>query len=175
MTEIQTRPNAFVERDISFDKHAFRNVKKQLWRHYDVFFENIFSIRGRDYSGRHSDSRTYHREDSGADRIGLSEPSNYSRSSRVSPNNIKFIRFKIKCSLYFNALHYGSFRDHGWDADAVAEKLAELQKKGLVVAMDNGAFTRVVHQDVQIQVSTHARFHLLLAKQQKKDSNAQLI
>ncbi|KAJ8667280.1 hypothetical protein QAD02_008942 [Eretmocerus hayati] len=42
--------------------------------------------------------------------------------------------------------------DHGWDADSVAEKLSELQKKGLVVAMDKGAFTRVVHQDVQIQV-----------------------
>lgn len=37
----------------------------------------------------------------------------------------------------------------------MAEKLAELQKKGLVVSMENGAFTRVVHQDVQIQVNTH--------------------
>ncbi|XP_058799256.1 uncharacterized protein LOC131668821 isoform X2 [Phymastichus coffea] len=42
--------------------------------------------------------------------------------------------------------------NHGWDADTVAEKLSELQKKGLVVAMDNGAFTRVVHQDTQVQV-----------------------
>ncbi|XP_014219995.1 uncharacterized protein LOC106647932 isoform X2 [Copidosoma floridanum] len=42
--------------------------------------------------------------------------------------------------------------DHGWDIDTVAEKILELQKKGLVIAMDNGAFTRVVHQDVQIKV-----------------------
>ncbi|XP_016837351.1 uncharacterized protein LOC100122198 isoform X2 [Nasonia vitripennis] len=56
-------------------------------------------------------------------------------------------------SAYPNPLTiYNLAEDHGWDADAVAEKLAELQKKGLVVAMENGAFTRVVHQDVQIQV-----------------------
>ncbi|XP_011504744.1 PREDICTED: uncharacterized protein LOC105367675 [Ceratosolen solmsi marchali] len=56
-------------------------------------------------------------------------------------------------SAYPNPLTiHNLINDHGWDRDAVAEKLSELQKKGLVRAMDNGAFTRVVHQDTKIQV-----------------------
>ncbi|XP_078046422.1 uncharacterized protein LOC144474909 isoform X1 [Augochlora pura] len=43
-------------------------------------------------------------------------------------------------------------KDHGWDPPAVEAKLKELQEKGVVKAMDHGAFTRVVHQDTQIQV-----------------------
>lgn len=31
-------------------------------------------------------------------------------------------------------------------------KLKELQEKGLVKAIDHGAFTRVVHEDTQVQV-----------------------
>lgn len=44
------------------------------------------------------------------------------------------------------------FREHGWEPSAVEAKLKELQEKGLVKAMDHGAFTRVVHEDTQIQV-----------------------
>lgn len=44
-------------------------------------------------------------------------------------------------------------REHGWDSSAVEIKLKELQEKGVVKAMEHGAFTRVVHQDTQIQVN----------------------
>ncbi|XP_076296388.1 uncharacterized protein LOC143216814 isoform X2 [Lasioglossum baleicum] len=43
-------------------------------------------------------------------------------------------------------------KEYGWDPSAVEAKLKELQEKGVVKAMDHGAFTRVVHQDTQIQV-----------------------
>ncbi|CAL7935032.1 unnamed protein product [Xylocopa violacea] len=43
-------------------------------------------------------------------------------------------------------------KQHGWDPSAVEVKLKELQEKGVVKAMEHGAFTRVVHQDTQIQV-----------------------
>ncbi|XP_032679389.1 uncharacterized protein LOC116847921 isoform X4 [Odontomachus brunneus] len=43
-------------------------------------------------------------------------------------------------------------KEHGWESSAVEAKLKELQEKGLVKAMDHGAFTRVVHQDTQVQV-----------------------
>lgn len=45
------------------------------------------------------------------------------------------------------------FREHGWEPSAVEAKLKELQEKGLVKAMDHGAFTRVVHEDTQVQVT----------------------
>lgn len=44
-------------------------------------------------------------------------------------------------------------REHGWEPSAVENKLKELQEKGVVKAMEHGAFTRVVHQDTQIQVN----------------------
>lgn len=47
---------------------------------------------------------------------------------------------------------YFVFREHGWEPSAVEAKLKELQEKGLVKAMDHGAFTRVVHEDTQVQV-----------------------
>lgn len=37
---------------------------------------------------------------------------------------------------------------------AVTAIIKELQEKGVVKAMDHGAYTRVAHQDTQIQVST---------------------
>lgn len=43
-------------------------------------------------------------------------------------------------------------KEHGWEPSAVENKLKELQEKGVVKAMEHGAFTRVVHQDTQIQV-----------------------
>ncbi|XP_054016260.1 uncharacterized protein LOC128896801 isoform X1 [Hylaeus anthracinus] len=43
-------------------------------------------------------------------------------------------------------------KEYGWDPSAVEIKLKELQEKGVVKAMEHGAFTRVVHQDTQIQV-----------------------
>ncbi|XP_017888476.1 uncharacterized protein LOC108629969 isoform X2 [Ceratina calcarata] len=43
-------------------------------------------------------------------------------------------------------------KQHGWDPVAVEEKLKELQEKGVVKAMEHGAFTRVVHQDTQVQI-----------------------
>ncbi|XP_011159551.2 uncharacterized protein LOC105195713 isoform X4 [Solenopsis invicta] len=43
-------------------------------------------------------------------------------------------------------------REHGWEPSAVEAKLNELQEKGLVKAMDHGAYTRVVHEDTHIQV-----------------------
>ncbi|XP_061942652.1 uncharacterized protein LOC108000254 isoform X4 [Apis cerana] len=43
-------------------------------------------------------------------------------------------------------------KEHGWDPSAVEVKLKELQEKGVVKAMEHGAFTRVVHQDTQVQV-----------------------
>lgn len=44
------------------------------------------------------------------------------------------------------------FREHGWEPLDVETKLKELQEKGLIKAMDHGAFTRVVHEDTQVQV-----------------------
>ncbi|XP_070519498.1 uncharacterized protein [Cardiocondyla obscurior] len=43
-------------------------------------------------------------------------------------------------------------KEHGWEPSAVEAKLKELQEKGVVKAMDHGAFTRVVHEDTQVQV-----------------------
>ncbi|XP_011351095.1 uncharacterized protein LOC105287270 isoform X3 [Ooceraea biroi] len=43
-------------------------------------------------------------------------------------------------------------KQHGWEPSDVEAKLKELQEKGLVKAMDHGAFTRVVHEDTQVQV-----------------------
>ncbi|XP_012269161.2 uncharacterized protein LOC105693664 isoform X2 [Athalia rosae] len=43
-------------------------------------------------------------------------------------------------------------QEYGWEKAAVEVILQELQTKGLVKAMDHGAFTRIVHQDTQIQV-----------------------
>ncbi|KAG7205252.1 hypothetical protein KM043_018331 [Ampulex compressa] len=43
-------------------------------------------------------------------------------------------------------------KEHGWEPSAVEATLKELQEKGLVKAMEHGAFTRVVHQDTQVQV-----------------------
>lgn len=44
------------------------------------------------------------------------------------------------------------FRQHGWEPLDIEAKLKELQEKGLIKAMDHGAFTRVVHEDTQVQV-----------------------
>ncbi|XP_050466527.1 uncharacterized protein LOC126859354 isoform X2 [Cataglyphis hispanica] len=43
-------------------------------------------------------------------------------------------------------------KEHGWEPLDVEAKLKELQEKGLIKALDHGAFTRVVHEDTQIQV-----------------------
>lgn len=43
-------------------------------------------------------------------------------------------------------------KDHGWETSAVEAKLIELQEKGVVKAMEHGAFTRVVHQDTHVKV-----------------------
>ncbi|KAI4494944.1 hypothetical protein M0804_001145 [Polistes exclamans] len=43
-------------------------------------------------------------------------------------------------------------KEYGWEVSAVEAKMKELQEKGVVKAMDHGAFTRVVHQDTQVQV-----------------------
>lgn len=44
------------------------------------------------------------------------------------------------------------FRQYNWTPAAVASIIKVLQEKGVVKAMDHGAFTRVAHQDTQIQV-----------------------
>ncbi|XP_034942637.1 uncharacterized protein [Chelonus insularis] len=43
-------------------------------------------------------------------------------------------------------------KEYNWDVDAVNTIMIELQKKGVVKAMEHGAFTRVAHQDTQIKV-----------------------
>ncbi|XP_017785685.1 PREDICTED: uncharacterized protein LOC108568854 isoform X2 [Nicrophorus vespilloides] len=43
-------------------------------------------------------------------------------------------------------------KDNNWDEEEVAHHLAELQSRGLVKAMDHGAFTRQQSQDTQITV-----------------------
>ncbi|XP_029661034.1 uncharacterized protein LOC115234257 isoform X2 [Formica exsecta] len=43
-------------------------------------------------------------------------------------------------------------KEHGWEPLDVEAKLKELQEKGLIKSLDHGAFTRVVHEDTQIQV-----------------------
>ncbi|XP_070166948.1 uncharacterized protein [Polyergus mexicanus] len=43
-------------------------------------------------------------------------------------------------------------KEHGWEPLDVEAKLKELQEKGLIKALDHGAFTRVAHEDTQIQV-----------------------
>ncbi|XP_072755545.1 uncharacterized protein [Anoplolepis gracilipes] len=43
-------------------------------------------------------------------------------------------------------------KEHGWEPLEVEAKLKELQEKGLIKALDHGAFTRVVHEDTQVQV-----------------------
>ncbi|XP_012271402.1 uncharacterized protein LOC105694878 isoform X2 [Orussus abietinus] len=43
-------------------------------------------------------------------------------------------------------------KEHGWDTAEVEAKLQELQKKGIVKAMEHGAYTRVVSQDLSVQV-----------------------
>ena len=41
---------------------------------------------------------------------------------------------------------------HGWDADAVNKTLITLQEKGLVQALEHGAFTRAGQADTNVQV-----------------------
>jgi len=41
---------------------------------------------------------------------------------------------------------------HGWDADAVNKTLTTLQEKGLVQALEHGAFTRAGQADTNVQV-----------------------
>lgn len=41
---------------------------------------------------------------------------------------------------------------HGWNADAVSETLTTLQEKGLVQALEHGAFTRAGQADSHVQV-----------------------
>ncbi|XP_022919928.1 uncharacterized protein [Onthophagus taurus] len=43
-------------------------------------------------------------------------------------------------------------KDNNWDEEEVSHHLAELQSKGLVKAMDHGAFTRQQSMDVQVTV-----------------------
>ncbi|KAF7991901.1 hypothetical protein HCN44_010702 [Aphidius gifuensis] len=43
-------------------------------------------------------------------------------------------------------------KQYNWEPNAVTAIMTELQKKGVVKAMEHGAFTRVAHQDTQIQV-----------------------
>ncbi|XP_043274374.1 uncharacterized protein [Venturia canescens] len=43
-------------------------------------------------------------------------------------------------------------KQYNWSAAAVTSIIKVLQEKGVVKAMDHGAFTRVAHQDTQIQV-----------------------
>lgn len=43
-------------------------------------------------------------------------------------------------------------KQFNWEPNAVTAIMTELQKKGVVKAMEHGAFTRVAHQDTQIQV-----------------------
>lgn len=44
------------------------------------------------------------------------------------------------------------FRDHGWQEEMVQKHVDNLRNKGLVKAMDHGAFTRVIQHDQDIQV-----------------------
>lgn len=41
---------------------------------------------------------------------------------------------------------------HGWDTDAVNKTLTTLQEKGLVQALEHGAFTRAGQADTNVQV-----------------------
>jgi predicted ArsR family transcriptional regulator len=41
---------------------------------------------------------------------------------------------------------------HGWSADAVTETLTTLQEKGLIHALEHGAFTRSGQADCHVQV-----------------------
>lgn len=41
---------------------------------------------------------------------------------------------------------------HGWNADAVSKTLTTLQEKGLVQALEHGAFTRAGQADSHVQV-----------------------
>lgn len=43
-------------------------------------------------------------------------------------------------------------KEHNWEEELVLAHLKELQNKGLVKAMDHGAFTRVVQHDTDIQI-----------------------
>lgn len=70
--------------------------------------------------------------------------------------------FYIKESIFQYICNY--YREHGWDPSAVEIKLKELQEKGVVKAMEHGAFTRVVHQDTQVQVNFIRIFLLLCDK-----------
>ncbi|XP_046683859.1 uncharacterized protein LOC124369800 isoform X2 [Homalodisca vitripennis] len=43
-------------------------------------------------------------------------------------------------------------REHNWEEELVVGHLLELQRKGLVKAMDHGAYTRIVQHDTNVQV-----------------------
>lgn len=43
-------------------------------------------------------------------------------------------------------------REHSWEEELVVGELLELQRKGLVKAMDHGAYTRIVQHDIDVQV-----------------------
>ncbi|XP_054279456.1 uncharacterized protein LOC128997788 [Macrosteles quadrilineatus] len=43
-------------------------------------------------------------------------------------------------------------REHNWEEELVVGHLLELQKKGLVKAMEHGAYTRIVQHDTDVQI-----------------------
>lgn len=52
--------------------------------------------------------------------------------------------------LYF--YHNFVYRNNSWDEEEVAQHMSELQSRGLVKAMDHGAFTRQQSQDTQVTI-----------------------
>ena len=47
---------------------------------------------------------------------------------------------------------YYFLREHSWDENGVYNHIEDLKGKGLVKAMEHGAFTRVIQQDNAVQV-----------------------
>lgn len=44
------------------------------------------------------------------------------------------------------------YRRYSWEEEAIKNHLNELQNKGLVKALDHGAFTRVTYDDIKVKV-----------------------
>lgn len=57
---------------------------------------------------------------------------------------------------------YCFIRDHGWDEALVQKHVESLKEKGLVKAMDHGAFTRIIQHEKDIQVRFCKSINLLL-------------
>lgn len=78
-------------------------------------------------------------------------------SNQLIPILLPYRTLHSKLTILMNMLdnlyiYIFNFRENNWDESDVADCLKQLQEQGLVKAMELDSYTRVQHQDTEIQV-----------------------